>query len=362
MLIIILIFILLNLLYWIIIFNKLSNYKYHLLKSSTSKTQTDNSAIIISVKNEEKNLQKNLPSFLKQKPTGYKLIVVDDHSEDNTLAILDNFSRQYPYLKVLKNKYKTGKKYALTYAIENTDEKYLLFTDADCHVNSDNWLNKMISKFDQNIKIILGYSPYTGKDLLSKFIRFETFMAAVQYFSYAILGIPYMGVGRNMAVERTFFMKNKGYEGHFDIQSGNDDLFVNANANSVNTAIQIDPETFVYSTPPSSLCKFIRQKTRHITTSFRYKTIHKILLALYSFSHIGVYLSLIAGIFFLPLKLIFLLWLLRIIIVFIISYRSFLLLKEKDLFIWLPLLDLLIFIYYFFMGIYYFFAAKNKWK
>ena len=361
MMTIILILLSLNLLYWILIFNKLSNYKPDLIKSPSKDTIAE-TAIVIAVKDEEQNLQKNLPSFLEQKPTGYKLIIVDDHSKDNTLNILDNFLRQYTYLKVVKNKYKKGKKYALTYAIENIDEKYLFFTDADCYVKSDNWLNKMISKFDQNIKIVLGYSPYTGKDLLSKFIRFETFMAAAQYFSYAIFGIPYMGVGRNMAVDRTFFMKNKGYDGHFDLQSGNDDLFVNANANSVNTAIQIDPDTFVYSTPPRSLSEFITQKTRHISTSFRYKTIHKILLALYSFSHIGVYLSLIAGIFFLPLKLIFLLWLLRIIIVFIVSYRSFLLLKEKDLFIWLPLLDLIMFIYYFFMGIYYFFAAKNKWK
>ncbi len=363
MLTIISIFILLNLLYWLFIFNKLSHYYQHQYNNKPPATHLiSKTAIVIAVKNEEQNIKKNLLSFLNQKPSGYKLVLVDDYSKDNTLHIIDNYSQQYPYLKVLKNKYESGKKYALSYATQNIEEKYLLFTDADCYVKSENWLVKMTSLFNNQVKIILGYSPYTGKTFLSKFIRFETFMTAVQYFSYAILGIPYMGVGRNIAIDKAFFIKNKGYESNFDIKSGSDDLFVNENANARNTAIQIDPDTFVYSTPAKTLNEFIKQKTRHISTSFRYKIIHKILLALYSLSHIGVYLLLIVGIFFLPLKLVIILWLLRIIIILTVSYRSFVLLKEKDLFIWLPILDFLMFVYYFYMGVYYFFADKNKWK
>jgi len=362
MLTVILIFTVLNLLYWIFIFNKLSIIKSNISSKLASKQIISESAIVIAVKNEEQNIQKNLSSFLNQKPEGYKLIIVDDYSQDDTFYIVENYSRRYPNLKVLKNKYETGKKHALSYAINNTDEKYLLFTDADCYTKSDKWLSKMVSLFDENIKIVLGYSPYTGKNLLSKFIRFETFMTAIQYFSYALSGIPYMGVGRNMAVERFFFINNKGYENHLDLKSGNDDLFVNENANARNTAIQLDPDTFIYTTASGSLSEFIGQKARHISTSFRYKTIHKVLLAVYSFSHIGVYLSLITAVFFLPFGIVFLLWLVRIFIISIVSYRSFILLKEKDLFIWFPVLDFFMGIYYFFMGIYYFFATKNKWK
>jgi hypothetical protein len=261
----------------------------------------------------------------------------------------------------MNSKSSSGKKYALSQAINNTNKEYLVLTDADCYVNSEYWLQKMISKFDDNIDIVLGYSPYKGNGFLNKFIRFETFMAAMQYFSYALIGLPYMGVGRNMAIKSRFFIKNKGYESHLDLKSGNDDLFVNANASNGNTAIQIDSDTFVETEPPKSLFAFIKQKTRHVSTSFRYKNIHKLLLGLYSFSHIGFYIFLVIGFIYLPFLNVFAFWILRFTILIITSYRSFLKLKEKDLFWYLPILDFLMFIYYSFIGIYYFFAPKNKW-
>jgi hypothetical protein len=36
-------------------------------------------------------------------------------------------------------------------------------------------------------------------------IRFETVLTAVQYFSWAKSGLPYMGVGRNLAYKEEFF-------------------------------------------------------------------------------------------------------------------------------------------------------------
>ena len=361
MLTIILIFAVINLSYWIFIFRKLSLFENTCGNSLSENNKSGKTAIIISAKNEAQNLKNNLSSFLNQKPQDFHLIVIDDHSDDETLTILDNISPKYPHLRVLKNEDRPGKKYALSYAIRNTNKDYLLFTDADCYANSDNWLKKMTSLLNEKTKIVLGYSPYTGKSFLSKFIRFETFMTALQYLSYALAGLPYMGVGRNMAIEKSFFNDSNGYNSHLELQSGNDDLFVNENANAGNTTIQIDPETFIYTTPPQTLKEFIRQKTRHISTSFRYKTIHKFLLSLYAFSILGFYIFLISGLFILPLKTIVLIWSLRMIVILAISFRSFILLKEEDLIIWFPILDFLMFLYYMVMGFYYFFADKNRW-
>ena len=349
-----------NISFWIFIFSKLSVYSD--MNDENQNIQVDSCAILISIKNEEENLKKNIYSILNQIPHRYEVIIVDDYSTDNSIKYLKKIQEQYPFLKIIENKKKPGKKHAITCVIDQISETNILFTDADCFVKSEKWAQKMFSKFNDKKKIVLGYSPYVGNDFLNKFIRFETFMAALQYFSYAIVGIPYMGVGRNMAIEKNFFLKKKGYENHLDLKSGNDDLFVNENSSSENTAIQLDQDTFVYSLPPKSLSEFLTQKTRHVSTSFRYKLIHKLLLGLYSMSHILFYVLVIYGLFCLPIWIPITIWLLRLLIIAISTFSSFQRLKEDDLFLYLPILDFLMFVYYTYIGFYYYYAPKNKWK
>ena len=45
--------------------------------------------------------------------------------------------------------------------------------------------------------------------MLNKLIRFETFHTALQYLSYALAGIPYMGVGRNLSYKKDYFFATK---------------------------------------------------------------------------------------------------------------------------------------------------------
>ncbi len=357
---ILLFLLILNLLYWVFVFSKFS--RFHDLNSQKIGFGgiINHSAILIAVKNEEENILKNLPSLFDQYPKDIEFVVVDDYSTDNSVEKLNQIFA-LEEIKVLKNDFNPGKKQAISYAISKIDKEYLLLTDADCFVKSKYWAKKMFEKFDSKTSIVLGYSPYTGSSLLHRFIRFETFIAALQYFSYYLLRIPYMGVGRNMAIRKSLFVENDGYEKHIDIKSGNDDLFVNDNASFENTSIQVDPDSFVYSTPSDSLTGFIKQKSRHVSTSFRYKFLHKLLLGIYSFSHIGFYIALIFSFFVLPFYVSFSIWFFRLLIIYLTAYKSFIKLKENDLMIYLPILDFFMFLYYTFIGIYYFFASKNKW-
>ena len=74
----------------------------------------------------------------------------------------------------------------------------LIFSDADCQPASPDWIRWMQGALQQHVEIGLGYSPYTKDNtLLNLFIRFETAYTAIQYFSFALIGMPYMGVGRS---------------------------------------------------------------------------------------------------------------------------------------------------------------------
>lgn len=152
----------------------------------------------------------------------------------------------------------------------------------------------MVDRYTDNTEIVLGYGPYKKKSgFTNLLVRYDTFTVAMQYLSYALKGLPYMGVGRNLSYKRSMFFRNKGFTSHYQIASGDDDLFINQAANKANAKICISDESFVYSEPVSTLKAWITQKRRHLSTGKKYKAKFKFLLGGYSFSQLVFYVLLI---------------------------------------------------------------------
>jgi cellulose synthase/poly-beta-1,6-N-acetylglucosamine synthase-like glycosyltransferase len=240
-------------------------------------------SVIICARNESENLSKYLEPVLKQDYPDYEVIVVNDCSEDNSYEILGDYLEKYPHLKVSTinkdSKFIHSKKFAQFIGIKAAVNEILLFTDADCMPESDKWIEKMTSHINEEISFVLGYGGYFKKaGLLNKYIRFDSMTIAMQYLGMAIRGIPYMGVGRNLAYKRSVFFENKGYGAHNHIISGDDDLFVNTNARSCNTAVEFSPSAHTRSVPCSDIIEWITQKKRHLTTAPYYKLKDKVLL------------------------------------------------------------------------------------
>ena len=295
-------------------------------------------------------------------------MVVNDRSWDDTKYVLAEFAKNYNRLKIVTvgegAKFIAGKKFAATMGIKAASNNWLVFTDADCYPASENWLMDMQAPDDEAKEIVLGYSPYLKKGgLLNALIRFETFFTAVNYLSFALKGMPYMGVGRNMAYKKSLFFQNKGFAAHMHIPSGDDDLFVNANANPQNTSIRINPETHVWTAPQTSFKAYLRQKKRHFGAGKLYKPKHKFILSSQIIIQFLFYAALVAACFFKAL------WLPALgIFVFSIIIRCFIypkLLKRLNypgLALWFPIMDILLFIFLVFNGILSIFVKKVQWK
>ncbi len=117
-------------------------------------------------------------------------------------------------------------------------------------LNTPKWIDGMVSHFNDSTDFVLGYGGYLKKKgLLNKYIRFESMTIAIQYLGMAIRGIPYMGVGRNLAYRRSFFFDKKGFGSHTHVISGDDDLFVNSNSDKKNTSVEFRKETHTRSAP-----------------------------------------------------------------------------------------------------------------
>lgn len=312
-------------------------------KTKSSSTFAPFVSVIICAKNEEKNLTKNLPYILKQEYTKLEVILVNDASTDTSLSIMKEFQVEYDSIKIIdilsNNSY--GKKHALSQAIKAAKGDYILLTDADCRPNSNNWISAMAETFcNDDTEIVLGYGKYEKKKgFTNSLIRYETLLTAVQYFSYALLGIPYMGVGRNLAYKKALFTNNNGFENHKNIISGDDDLFIKEASTTKNTSICITKNSFTSSTTPNSFSRWFRQKRRHITTSNYYKMHHKILLGLFFLSKFWMFFTFITLLFIDYSKINLFYFLIYLIISTSIIGLSAKKLKEKRIIFLLPFLD-----------------------
>jgi len=327
-------------------------------------------SVVVCARNEIKNLEKYLPSILKQNYPEFEVVVVNDRSWDGTGEFLEQLEKKYANLKIVKildnDKFIAGKKFAVTMGIKASKYDWLVFTDADCEPESANWLLCMQQPVDESTEIVLGYSPYLKKkSLLNALIRFETFFTAVNYLSFALKGMPYMGVGRNMAYRKALFFKNKGFAAHMHIPSGDDDLFVNAHANFSNTEIRINKDSHVWSEPNTSWAGYLRQKKRHFGAGKFYKSKHKFILSLQIIFQFLFYVGFAACMFF-SIETRYIaggIFFLSIITRCLVYPKLLNRLNYRDLRWWFPILDILLFFFLMLNGFLSIFGKKKvNWK
>lgn len=248
-------------------------------------------SVVICAHNAHHHLIHTLPQVLEQDYPDFEVVVVDHASDDDTEYLLSGLSARYGHLKIVTIKndlnFFSGKKFPLSIGIKTARKEIILLTDADCRPSGNQWIRMMSRPFANGKDIVLGYGAYEKrKGILNALIRFDTAQVAVHYLSFALAGIPYMGVGRNLAYRKSLFYGTKGFISHYKISSGDDDLFVNRVAKRKNTAIQVHPDSFTYSEPKATFGQWFIQKRRHLTTAVHYRFQHRYLLALLGLSRL----------------------------------------------------------------------------
>ncbi|MEM6804866.1 MAG: glycosyltransferase, partial [Bacteroidota bacterium] len=251
-------------------------------------------SVLIAARNEAQNLTKYLPTILKQDYPKFELIVVLDRCTDDSKQALIKLKKIYPHLIFIEieetAKNWSGKKWALHQAIAAANFEYLALTDADCWVEK-NWLKHIGEHFcKEKTELILGRGLYEREaGLLNQFIRYETLYTCFQYMGFTKAFMPYMGVGRNIAYKKSFFVQNGGFSKIAHRLSGDDDLLVNSFAKKRNTSCMIEAKTASYSNPEASFASWINQKKRHLSASPAYSFKSKFLLGLFHISHLFFY-------------------------------------------------------------------------
>jgi cellulose synthase/poly-beta-1,6-N-acetylglucosamine synthase-like glycosyltransferase len=339
---------LVQLFYYLYFFRRVAFYR----EEEKHVSQEHPVSVIVCARDEAANLARNLPGTLLQTyRTTHEVIVVNDNSQDESRYLLEGLNKEFRHLHVVELKQEAmlipGKKFPLSIGIKTAKYEVLLMTDADCVPATEHWMQKMQEAFTEGTEIALGYGAYQKhKGLLNALIRFDTFHTALQYFSYALAGLPYMGVGRNLAYRRDIFFRHKGFASHNHIPSGDDDLFINMAATATNTAVVMDPEAFTLSEPKKKWGTWIRQKTRHFSTGKFYKPLHRFLLGSYALSHFLFLPLFIASMVAFDWRIALVVFAIRMVIQGWFWKKGMDRLEESDLWPWFPLLDAWMFLYY----------------
>ena len=276
--------------YLLLIFGKIVFFSRK--KSIEESSPSEGVTVVIAARNEYHNLKNLIPKIFEQEYEKFELLIIDDRSTDRTHRLLLEMMAIYPKLRTVIIKYTpehvTAKKYALTLGIKVAKNDVILLTDADCIPESKLWIQKMTAPVRLEKKTFsIGFSGYEKKSgFLNNWIQFETLLTALFYLSFGLWKMPFMGVGRNLCYRKNFFMEAKAFKGLWQIEGGDDDLFVNRYASGKNTALVIDPDANTLSKAKTNRKDYFRQKKRHLHAGKYYRGKDKQKIGFYAFSHV----------------------------------------------------------------------------
>lgn len=234
--------------------------------------------VLIAARNEEERISLTIDDVLAQDYPKHllEIIIVDDHSTDNTAAIISSYADSG--VKLLKlheeqplNSYK---KKAIAEAIKLSTGDLMVATDADCRMGPA-WLSSIVSYYETN-NLVMVSSPVTYFEERSLFELMQTLE-----FGYLIgIGAAFIGNGKastcngaNFAYRKDVFCEVGGFKGIDDLASGDDELLLQKVAERYPGKIGFlkQTEAVVYTHAKHTLQEFMQQRRRWASKSTKYK-------------------------------------------------------------------------------------------
>jgi glycosyltransferase involved in cell wall biosynthesis len=257
-------------------------------------------SVIICAREESENLRRNLTAVLEQDYPQFEVIVINDGNTDESEDYLTLLEDKYPHLYHSfvpdSSRYISRKKLAVTLGIKASKHDWLVFTDADCQPQSNQWLRLMARNFTSRTQVVLGYSGYErGKGWLHKRACFDNLFTSMRYLVFALARSPYMGIGRNMAYRKELFYQQKGFSAHLNLQRGHDDLFINHIATADNTRVETDADATVRMQPVRRAKDWREEKIGYASTARLYHGVQRWLAGFETLTRLAFYAAWISA-------------------------------------------------------------------
>jgi cellulose synthase/poly-beta-1,6-N-acetylglucosamine synthase-like glycosyltransferase len=238
--------------------------------------------VIVPARNESSYIRQCITDILRQEydMTKLQVLVIDDHSDDNTVEIIKEIINENPHHRIkliclsdvhlahIKNK-----KQAITHAVEQINSDYFILTDADC-TRGIEWL-KTIDEFVSLKAPKFVYAPvkFSATNFFETIQSFE-FAGLVGIGASAIqIGYPNMCSAANLLVHTDTFKQVGGYAGNLHVASGDDEFLLHkVHRKYPNDVYFLKSDSAIVTTTPSSTIQQLNaQRKRWVSKSLKYE-------------------------------------------------------------------------------------------
>lgn len=245
-------------------------------------------SVVIAVRNEQENISRLVKNLKDQDydKKMYNVIIVDDHSDDNSWGLLCKEKLNWPELVLLSmSNDEHGKKQAILKAVSFSNSEIILTSDADCYFSS-NWITTMTSCFaDKNINLVSGPVSFNIESTFLSKIQTLEFLSLIASGAGAIgINRPILCNGANLAYRRDVFLEVNNYSEN-NISSGDDVFLLHMVKKFYPKSIVFlkKYEAIVFTKAATSVKSFINQRIRWASKSFSYKDLNIIVTSLLVF-------------------------------------------------------------------------------
>ncbi len=234
--------------------------------------------VMIAARNEAERIHLTIEDILAQDyPQELtEIIIVDDHSTDNTSQIISSYAaRGVKLLQLNEDKpLNSYKKKAIAEAIKLSGGELMVATDADCRMGSK-WLSSVVGYYEEHNPVMIS-SPVSYFEEKSLFEKIQ----ALEFYSLIATGAAFIGNdhastcnGANLAYRKDVFYEVGGFKGIDDLASGDDELLLQKVAERYPGKIGFLKryEAVVFTHAKHTLKEFLQQRRRWASKSVKYK-------------------------------------------------------------------------------------------
>ena len=218
-------------------------------------------SIIVPAYNEEKNIRKAIDSVIEADYPNKEVIVIDDGSTDNTLAIALSYKDKLPsnsYIVISRTN--GGKSSAINYGIRYAHGEFVISIDADSIMGRDS-IKEILKYFQQpdvvavggNIKVMNRKSVLTYCQALEYLVGINLFKRAYDVFGVVmVVPGPLGGFRRKILLER----------GEYDTNTLAEDFDTTIKALKTGRAVQASSHAMSFTDAPETVNALYKQRIR----------------------------------------------------------------------------------------------------
>lgn len=224
-------------------------------------------SVIIPVRNEENTLPLLLQDLLQQTHKNVEVIVVNDHSQDNTAVVAELLLTDITYRRLNPswiNLTEThGKKAAIAAGVEKAKGAVIITLDGDCRVGHQ-WIQSIMTVWDEHTSVMVGPVVLEADNFIGDLQKLEFFSLVASGAATIGWNKPTMANGANFAFSQKVFQEVGGYAGNEHIASGDDEFLLHKIINRYPGSARFNPlpQSVVATRAPATVSGFLHQRIR----------------------------------------------------------------------------------------------------